>query len=351
MIKLVWPDRLRNLATLLVVMIHVCAPIPMQGTNYDSSEWWTGNLWCSLGRPAVPLFVMLSGFLLFSKTYGLRTFLTKRFSRVVIPAMFWFVIYLLYNHFSTNNPATWIDVLKHILEGPVHYHLWFIYLIIGLYLTYPIIAPFVRQSTERELWYFFSLCLYGTWGIKVLQYFYQMKPMLYLELFTNNAVYFVGGFYLATKPCKDETGAHTRFRPWSVTQKQMRLIAIGLILFGFAWTSIGSWYHSKQQGAFLGFYYDYLSPSVTFGAVGWFLFARNAFNFGKLAEWEIAFSAASFGIYFAHPLVRDWWSLAGYWQDKYHPAKCIPIVLFLVFLTTFMVVSILRALPGGEKVS
>jgi surface polysaccharide O-acyltransferase-like enzyme len=351
MTKLVWPDRLRNLATLLVVVIHVCAPIPMQRTDYDSSAWWAGNLWCSFGRPAVPLFVMLSGYLLLSRTYGLREFLTKRFSRVVIPALFWFPIYLIYNHIAHQNPATWAEAVEHVIVGPVHYHLWFIYLIIGLYLTYPVIAPFIRQCTEREIWFFFVLCFYGTWAVKVLEYFYKIEPMLYVEFFTNNAIYFVGGYYLSYKVCSDEAPTDARFKPWPITKKQMLLVAIALILAGFAWTAIGSWYHSKQQGSFLGFYYDYLSPSVTLGAVGWFLFARYALNFGKLQEWEAAFSAASFGIYFAHPLVRDWWSEAGYWQDKYHPAKCIPIILFLVLITTFMAVSIMRALPGGDKVS
>jgi surface polysaccharide O-acyltransferase-like enzyme len=351
--KLVWPDRLRNLATLLVVAIHVSAPIPMQGTEYDSSQWWTGNLWCSISRPSVPLFVMLSGFLLFSRTYPIIPFLSKRFVRVAIPALFWMVIYSFYNYFGTHEPADLVGALKGAVIGPVHYHLWFLYLIVGLYMSYPILAPFVRQATDQEMFFFFLVCFYGTWGLKTSMDFFHIKPMLYLELFTNNAIYFIGGYYLAHKPCLDEISAtdHPRFRPWRITQKQMVWAAIGLILLSFAGTSIGSWYHSKAQGFFFPYYYDYLTPTATIGAAGWFLFAKYAFNRGSLGTWEVDLSAASFGIYLMHPMVIDWWSQAGYWQDKYHPALCIPVLVGLVMISAFMAISIIRVLPGGDKVT
>lgn len=351
--KLAWPDRLRNLATILVVSIHVCAPIPMQGTDYNSSAWWTGNLWCSLGRPAVPLFVMLSGYLLFTKVYPLSYFLRKRFARVLIPALFWMPVYLLYNHLANHNPATWTDVVRHVIEGPVHYHLWFIYLIVGLYLTYPIIAPFVRQATDREMLFFFIMCFYGCWAYKILDSFFAVKPMMFVELFTNNAIYFVGGYYLAMKHCKDEIlTKEPRFAPWPFTKKQMVGVAIALIMAGWAYTAIGSWYHSSQQGKFFPLYYDYLNPSVTLGAAGWFLLAKYTFQgSGTLAHWEQELSTASFGIYLVHPLLLDWWSQAGYWQDKFHPALCIPVVLAMVTMTCFMVVQLIRVVPGGDKVT
>jgi surface polysaccharide O-acyltransferase-like enzyme len=349
--KLIWPDRLRNIATFLVVIIHVCAAIPMQGKDYDSSVWWTGNIWCSLGRPAVPIFVMLSGFLLLSRTYPLGEFFRRRFTRVVIPALFWFGVYGIYNHFGPNGPETFGQFVRQVIVGPVHYHLWFLYLIIGLYITYPVIAPFVRQASEREFLYFFGVCLYGTWGIKVLKDYFGMEPMLSVELFTNNAIYFFGGYYLVNKTCIDEAATEPRFAPWPITQRQMVGVALALIAFGWAWTAVGTWHESKQNGAFFGFFYDYLNPSVTVAAVGWFLLARYALNFGKLAAWEIVLSSASFGIYLIHPMVRDWLSLAGYWQDKYHPAKCIPIVAVCVLLFSFIGIIILRALPGGEKVT
>jgi surface polysaccharide O-acyltransferase-like enzyme len=349
--KMIWPERLRNLATLFVIMIHVSAPIAMERTDYSSSSWWTGNLWCSIGRPAVPMFVMLSGFLLLSRTYALSEFLKKRFMRVVIPALVWIPIYSFYNYKAHNKPATILEALRGMIEGPVHYHLWFLYLIIGLYLTYPVLAPFVRQAKESEIWYFLIVCLFGTWGIKIIEYYGGFESMLYFELFTNNAIYFVGGYYLAHKTCVDELSESTLFKPWRVTVSQMRLIALALIVFGTFITAYGTWYESAQDGKFFPFFYDYLSPSPTICAVGWFLFVKYTLHTGKLAHWETEIATASFGIYLAHPLVRDWWSESGYWQDRYHPAKCIPIIVALVFIITFIAVLLIRVVPGGKKIT
>jgi surface polysaccharide O-acyltransferase-like enzyme len=100
-----WPDRLRNLATVMVIGIHVAAPIAHgEGQDFNGTWWWAGNFWNSLTRPAVPLFVMLSGYLLLGKDYPLPDFLKRRFSRVVIPAIFWMLIYCFYGYMANGSP-------------------------------------------------------------------------------------------------------------------------------------------------------------------------------------------------------------------------------------------------------
>jgi surface polysaccharide O-acyltransferase-like enzyme len=275
----------------------------------------------------------------------------KRFARVAIPALFWFPLYSFYNYLAHQKPANFTDALVGLIEGPVHYHLWFIYLIIGLYLTYPIFAPFARSAKESEFLFFFSVCLFGTWGVKALWDIYHIGSMLYIETFTNNAIYFIGGYYLGHKVCCDEVNLHPNIKPWPISSQQIKWLALALIFIGFASTAGLSWYASKAQGSFFPFYYDYLNPTVTIGAVGLFLFARYFLNQGILSPWESDFSTASFGIYFAHPLLCDWWSESGYWQDKYHPALCIPVLLGLVLITTFMLVLLMRIIPGGTQLT
>ena len=103
---LYWPDRLRNLATVMVIGIHVAAPVAHGFPDQNSWWWWYGNFWNSLTRAGVPLFVMLSGFLLLGKDYDLGYFLKRRFSRVVVPALFWMAVYSIYNHIRLGAPAT-----------------------------------------------------------------------------------------------------------------------------------------------------------------------------------------------------------------------------------------------------
>lgn len=355
-----WADRLRNVATLMVIAIHVSGPVAESLTTYNGSAWWVANLWDAMCRPAVPLFVMLSGFLLLSKDYPLIPFLKRRFSRVLIPALFWMVIYLVYNHIAKGDPATVAEAGKKLLLGPVHYHLWFIYLIIGLYLVYPMLRAWVRQASELEFRFFFLMCIIGAWGYKILYVFFGLGIGVYFELFTNNAGYFVLGYYLGTKATG--TGWESEGRvsvldskgltPWRGTDRQLKWIGLALVIGGTAVTAIGTWWASQKYGGhFHSYFYDYLTPNVGLSAAGWFLLAR--FSWGKkpLLDFERDFAAASFGIYFCHVLVMDWWGQCGYWHSLTHPLANVPGLVGLVAGMSFLLISLLRTIPGGDKVT
>ena len=354
--SLFWADRLRNLATFMVILIHVSGSVAQGNAEFDTFFWWSGNLWDSLGRPAVPLFVMLSGFLLLGKDYELGHFLKRRFSRVVIPALFWMAIYSYYNFRSKGSPANLAEAVRGIVERPVHYHLWFIYLIIGLYLVYPILRPWVRAARERDFLYFFACCIVGTWVYKILWVFFGISIGVYFELFTNNCGYFVLGYYLGNKPARSAglTGPwHGRhIAPWPFSEKQLVVLAVALVALGAGATAAGTWWASKAfGGAFHTYFYDYLTPNCALAAAGWFLLAKWTFNRPPLAEFEKGLATTSFGIYFIHVLVMDWWGYVGFWQTKIVPIAGILIVSSLIMLMSFLVISFVRVLPGGQNVT
>ena len=351
-----WPDRLRNLATVMVIGIHVAAPIAHgEGLDFNGSWWWAGNFWNSLTRPAVPLFVMLSGYLLLGKDYPLPDFLKRRFSRVVIPTIFWMLIYCFYNFMAKGSPATLGEALKSIVTGPVHYHLWFIYLIIGLYLVYPILRPWVRTASNQDFLYFFVMWSIGTWVAKALYTFAQMPMGIYFELFTNNCGYFVMGYFLGNRVTirtaisdKTETAGVPdtslklhRYTPWL-------LIAIGTAgtMLASYWINTFFWNGNTNV-----YFYDYLTPNVAISAIGWFLLAKTAFNNKPLLDIERDFSAASFGVYFAHVLVMDFCGKMGYWHSMSHPIYVSPMLTAMIACLTFLAVALIRVLPGGQRVT
>ncbi len=351
-----WPDRLRNLATVMVIGIHVAAPIAHgEGLDFNGSWWWAGNFWNSLTRPAVPLFVMLSGYLLLGKDYPLPDFLKRRFSRVVIPAIFWMLIYSFYNFMAKGSPASIGEVLKGLVTGPVHYHLWFIYLIIGLYLVYPILRPWVRSATNQDFLYFIVMWSIGTWVAKALYTYAQMPIGIYFELFTNNCGYFVMGYFLgnrvilrAVNSDKTETTAIpgtlfviNRYTPWL-------LIAIGTAGTMLTSYCINTFFWNGHTNVY---FYDYLTPNVAISAFGWFLLAKTAFNSKPLLDIERDFSAASFGIYFAHVLVMDFCGKLGYWHSMAHPIYVSPMLAAMIASLTFLAISLIRVLPGGQRVT
>jgi len=350
--SLFWADRLRNLATILVITIHVSAPVAHQYPDLNTWHWWAGNWWDALGRPAVNLFVMLSGFLLLGKDYPTGSFLKKRFTRVLIPALAWMPAYLLYGHIANNKPATLPEALIRLVEGPVHYHLWFIYLILGLYLVYPIMRPWVRQAQERDFLYFFAICALGTWVYKILAVFFDIRIGLYFELFTNQMGHFVLGYYLGNKVTAGETSPVPGISPWRFSRRQVVGLAWALIVSGTVATAVGGYWHSMAKGGvFQPYFYDYLTPNVTLAAAGWLLLARHGMNHHRLLDVEKQFAAASFGIYLAHVFVMDWWAQCGFWYNTAHAAKTIPILIGLISIISFGVVLLIQCLPGGKKIT
>lgn len=345
-----WPDRLRNLSTVMVILIHAAAPIAHgEGMDYNGSWWWSGNFWNSLTRPGVPLFVMLSGYLLLGKDYPLPDFLKRRFTRVVIPAIFWMVVYSFYNYMANGKPATIVEAFRGIVTGPVHYHLWFIYLIIGLYLVYPMLRPWVRTATQQDYLYLFVMSAFCTWVYKFIATAFGMWIGVYFELFTNNVGYFVLGYYLGTfVPGEAGKEPSMAVRFFSKKYTPVILIVAGTLftMFGSYWLNIYSSTDPAQV-----YFYDYLTPNVAIASVGWFLLAKRTFNSRPLLDIERDFTAASFGVYFAHVLVMDWWGKCGYWHSMAHPIYITPMLATMIASMTFLAVALIRVLPGGTRVT
>lgn len=136
-------DILRTLATFTVIAIHVTA-----GYVLLSPLGYVGN---QLARFAVPLFIILSGFLLYNSDlngHGLKAidFYRRRFDRVLWPYILWTLFYALMGGIMAQDIAMALRQLPgHLLWGTAAYHLYFLVIIIQLYLLY----PFLRLAIQK----------------------------------------------------------------------------------------------------------------------------------------------------------------------------------------------------------
>ncbi len=200
-------DLLRAIACYLVIQAHV-------GENYyigaDGGVLSGGGaVWgCwlnSVARCAVPLFVVLSGYFLLPVGRPTGEFLQRRFSRVGIPFVVWCILDALF--FAATGRCEWGDVGAKIAGTLVNFgvevgHLWYIYMLLGLYLLAPILSPWVASASEREMRYALILWLIASclpyihlfvpeiWG----ECYWNPTPMLYY--FTGFVGYFVLGAYM-----------------------------------------------------------------------------------------------------------------------------------------------------------
>ncbi len=203
--KILWIDYLRVLATFSVVFLHTSIPLL---DKFDSApdiflKWWIGNIYDSSVRFCVPVFIMITGALLLNKEIPLKLFLKRRFTRILLPFVFWNLVYL-FLRYDHREHAGVMDVLQWgynlLLTDAVSYHLWFVYVLIGLYLFIPILNKWISHCTEREMEYFLIIWVF------TLLIRYPFLPMLRsfvdLSYFSGYIGYLVLGYYLSVKKIK-----------------------------------------------------------------------------------------------------------------------------------------------------
>ena len=192
---IVWLDVVRFIAMFTVVCCHCTDPFnfyPGTAPNIGEIKLW-GAIYGSVLRPCVPLFVMITGALLLPVRGDTSTFYKKRIPRVFYPFLIWSVLYNLFPWITGLlglNPQIILDFfpyageevmqqsfsvsLEYILMIPFNFsilavHMWYIYLLIGLYLYLPVFSAWVEKASERA-----KLMFLLAWGVTLLlPYYYQ----------------------------------------------------------------------------------------------------------------------------------------------------------------------------------
>lgn len=317
--RIVFLDYLRVIACLMVMLVHSCEPFYLggQGTLILNS---TDGMWVTLIdsaiRSSVPLFVMASSYLLFPVREGeTKQFYTRRLKRVAIPALIWLVLYAVVPLYS--EPFEWYSGesiwhnLRHLafnFPGAAG-HLWFVFMLIGIYLVMPILSPWAERLTKRgERWFL------GLWAFTTLIPFWRYFAQQYTgeaqvmgEAYWNEFGLFYGvsgfmgyvvlGHYLRT---------HVPQLSWGRTLG----ISLPLLLLGYAINAGGFWHAMPTELPYDGPVQTAVRMELTWGfctlgtvlmTLGYFLIIRRLTAQGALYQHVILpISKASYGMYLMH---------------------------------------------------
>lgn len=149
-------DVIRVTACFLVILLHVSA-----GLFYSFSEKWIiGIFYNSISRMCIPIFFMLSGYLLIGKKYKFfYKFIYKRILLIFIPFLFLICIYYIVYE---NNIYIFI---RKIINNNVDYHFWYVYFLFGIYLIFPFIMNIFKYRNGENaikcivfIWIIFDIC-------------------------------------------------------------------------------------------------------------------------------------------------------------------------------------------------
>jgi surface polysaccharide O-acyltransferase-like enzyme len=318
-----WLDAVRWIATIAVITIHVVAPYLYQYRQISNLNWNIYNIIDSLSRFAVPFFVMLSGALLLNRTITLIDFLKKRFLRILIPFLFWSIIYSVYHYLNKEQQESnyIFFFFSSIIDG-ASYHLWYIYMLIGLYLAIPVLNRWVTNADTNLVLYFILVWFFGL----ILDFFdLNFHKDFSLTIFTGYLGYLILGYFIAHRASKINSSI---------------LLVVFIAAVGF--TFLATLNKPMVNGMFNGKYYQYLSVNVVLASASLFMLLKNTFKASKFYLDKLRFgNKYGFGVYLIHVLVLDALQLIHINGSFINPLVGSFITIVVCYLISLVLVSIL----------
>ena len=317
---------MRVVACFLVIMTHSCEPFYLGGegslilTKADA-------LWVSvlnvIPRACVALFVVASSYLQFPLHYPTGEFFRRRAVRILIPFAVWSVVYAL----------VWGEPVQNFKDLLLNFnyaagHMWFVYMLVGVYLVMPLLSPWAEKVGKKELLVYLGIWLFTTIIPFIRLWAGGRAPVMYGPSGIPNPAryplwgeaswnaygvfYYVSGFigYLLL-------GLYFRKFVGKLSWGRTLAIAIPLFLAGFAVCNVGFltrvWAESKgvfpiEGPVALAALWEGPWLNDTFGvalmAIAWILLFRKIERGGKFYEHVLLpVSKASYGIYLCHLLL------------------------------------------------
>jgi surface polysaccharide O-acyltransferase-like enzyme len=337
-----WISNLRLIALYAVIILHCTSPLLMQYGKAPLSDWLAADFLNALVRFAVPVFVMITGALLLHREYEIGSFLKKRLSRVVMPFLFWSLVYVWYSWYNEEisfGSDVWANIKQvlHLLKYGSSYHLWYVYMLIGLYFFIPVIGKFVRNATESEVLYF--LIVWFAVMTITQPYLMRYNPAVDMHYFAGYAGYLVLGHYLA-------------FKDFNI--KHLRLWMILLFVFSIALIAIGTWLiisYPKWPGTM---FYEPVNPAVLMLSASIFIvFKLTVPKVSPIITRIRDFAEKyNYGIYLGHAVVLYFLDdLFGISYKLCTPIVSIPLTALICFTITLLLVWVINKLPFGKWVS
>ena len=365
----IWVDWMRVSACFLVMLVHSTEPFYLGGdgslilTRCDA--FWV-SFFDTFARACVPLFIVASSYLQFPLHYSASEFARRRAGRILIPFVFWTVIYALINPNPVQNLQ---DLLLNFNYAAGH--LWFVYMLVGLYVLMPLLSPWAEKVGRKELQVYLALCflttlipfirematgidavcVYGPGGIPM-----QAKYPLWGEASWNEfgVFYYLSGFlgYMLL-------GLYLRRFVGELSWGRTLSIALPAWLAGFAICFLGFLRRvfASAQGVFpvgggvdlaVGWETPWFNNTagVVLMTVGWVLIFRKFTCDGRFfSRVVLPVSKASYGMYLCHMIALGFFAglfrnVLGIGDSGVLGVLTTPVEILLTALCSFTTVSI-----------
>lgn len=324
-------DFMRVFSTFCVIVLHVAVQ-NWHNVEIGGYNWLIFTLYDSTTRWTVPVFLMISGALLINRYMTIDVLYNTYIKKLLVVFIVWSTIYsLIYSH-------SFKEFIINFTHG--HYHLWYLPLLIGLYMTLPILGSL--NDSEFLIKYIIKIGSILSIIIPQILRFLQDFGGEYIKQVAAGinetinktglfglfgyATYFILGYYLHNK---------------QIEQKDRKIIYI-LGIIGFISTFILTNIMSIRTNLPNESYFNNLTINVALMSIAIFVWFK--YNYKKLDILSgiiPSISRKCLGVYLIHVLVIDrLFYMLGLNTMVFNTAISVPIISISTMLLSLVLIKL-----------
>lgn len=304
---------IRAIAALGILVIHATGSFAVL-SEYGSKAMYLGVFLNQFFRFGSPVFMMVSGLVLFYNYRSLDEFDAARFYKkklkyIFLPYVIWSTIYFIYSHYISGVPLSGEGkvLLRGILFGESYSHLYFIFLIFQFYILVPLILKYIIEPMkEKPVWVFLIfVIIQGT--ILIYQYYFKNYDATGIARLFNKyywktvfgwSAYFVTGGLIGLHYNKVVDYIENNIKGIVVAY-----IIVTILYVGQVYMSI----YSNQGRDYYGRFGSIRPHTMVYAfftmAILIYITRKIAMKDNFLTRNLKDFGTYSFGVYFIHPLI------------------------------------------------
>lgn len=336
--RVTYLDFLRCIAILFVITLHAITPILPNTALYQAPSWVFCILLNSISRMGVPLFFMISGYLMLSRpsTQQIGSFYRKNLPKLLVPLVIWNLIYYIFNVFQQGEAIRPGEFLQKLVIQGTSYHMWFVYTLLGIYLICPFLSRMTASCTSRELLLLIGIVLFPTTIRPLLNTIQPVYIFLFDPLLEGYLGYFLLGYWLGNA---------------DLSRRVRYLIYAGGcagIAYG-VWGNLSTATPEQIPLPFNGGYgiNHYLAAAALFVLAQAFFRAREG-KIPRVSAWLARLSDLVFGIYWIHVLVMD--AITSLMGNDLSVIQYVGVRTLMTTLLSLVLVACISRLPGMKRI-
>jgi len=284
--RIVSIDILRVVSIFAVLAIHTTTRT-LETVKFDLLGFPFAIVINQVARFAVPLFIIISGFVLelnFDNKLSILDFFKKRFSKILIPYIFWSLIYyfFIYNQNKEN-------ILTVLFKGDASYQLYFIPTLCIFYLVFPLL-----HRLTKYLFNIYTVIILGLLECWLLYSDYSIHQFRFAEpvrVLILSWFFFLFGIFIAKN----------KEKLINIAIKYKKILFFLTLVFA-AYVSWQGVHDYLIDGSYLNFYSAW-RPSVLIYTIILFTFIIG--NFNKENRYIKIISDLSFLVFFVHVIILE----------------------------------------------